>query len=74
MILTIKDRHPTGEGDFKCVNEDGKTITVDLFTDGSLPSDTDRDALIGKRVQVGWLGVYIYIAQMIELLPDDPPK
>jgi hypothetical protein len=64
MKLKIIKLHPAMGNNCDLICEDiyGKSHTVDLFRDGSLPEGTKPEDLIGKTVEVGFLSPYIEIA------------
>lgn len=75
-LLLVKSYHDNLRA-HECEATDGNTkrkIFVDLFVDGNLPRDLDPKALIGKTVSVEYTHGYLWIAETVNVLPDDGEK
>ncbi len=71
MILTLTAWHEV-HGCHSARTENGETLHVDFYVDGSLPQsvvDAAPESLIGRKIKVHELDAFISIAYGPELLP-----
>lgn len=71
MILTIEKRVELSATDFYCVDENGISLRVDIFTDGSLEQQGVLETYEGRKIEVESVTPYISIAHDIRLLEEN---
>lgn len=53
---------------YKCKDEHGKVVRIDLMVGGNFPAGTDMEYLVGKTVTIECAGPFCYVAQGVKVV------